>query len=269
MNFLAIDIGNSHTLMVLFRHRQVAGEWRMASSRGYQQKILLAHIDLFCSETATDLSAIAGIGISSVVPDLTRAFVRALRRRTNTVPVLISGTLPLPVFIRYEHPERLGADRICGIVGAREKFGRGPLIIVDFGTATTYDVISGGGIYLGGAIAPGMGTVAEALSLKTAALGIPPLEFPPHAIGRNTTQCLQSGILFGAVDAFEGMIRRLRSAVGKRARVIATGGFAGLIASQTKLIDAVEPFLVPEGILSIHRNATKHLHRRTQRRRKR
>jgi type III pantothenate kinase len=267
MNFLAIDIGNSHTVMVLFVDNRFAAEWRLASSRSLRTKELLAHIDLFCRETALHPPAIDGVGISSVVPALTHRFIRALRRRTDAEPMIISGELPLPVRMRYENPGRLGADRICGIVGARQKFRHGPLIIADFGTATTYDVVSASGIYLGGAIAPGVGTAAEALSLTTALLTVPPLDFPPRVIGQNTTHCLQSGILFGAVDAFEGMARRLRAVVGRRARVIATGGFAELIASRTVMIDAMEPFLVPEGILAIHQIVTKASRHTAKRRR--
>ena len=252
MIFLAIDIGNSNTVMVLFRNSEILGEWRFASSPSLRTTELREHLGLFLRETRIPANAIGGTGISSVVPPLTRTFIRTLRGMTKLEPMVISGKLPVPVRLRYDDPGRLGADRICGIVAAREKAGRRAVIVADFGTATTYDVLSAGGLYLGGAIAPGVGISAEALSLRTAALPIPALEFPRSPIGRNTLDCLKSGILFGAVDAFEGMIRRLRETAGASAPVIATGGFAGLIASQSKLVSAVEPYLVPEGIRAIY-----------------
>src|ERR1051326_1221501 len=148
--------------------------------------------------------------------------------------------------IRYDNPAALGADRLCNAVAGYEKSG-GAVIIADFGTATTYDVVSKKGEYLGGIIAPGVETSAASLFHRAAKLPPVQLQFPKQLIGTNTVACLQSGIMFGARDSVDGMIRRLKREIGRNSRVIATGGFAGLMAERSTMIDSVEPELVLEG----------------------
>ncbi len=153
--------------------------------------------------------------------------------------------------IRYENPKDVGADRIVAALAAFDKYG-GPLIIIDFGTATTYDAISREGDYLGGAISPGIQISVEALFQRAARLQRVELKAPASAIGRNTVESMQAGIIFGFVAQVEGMVTRLRKELGADARVIATGGLAGLIASETRVIEQVEDRLMLEGLRLIY-----------------
>jgi type III pantothenate kinase len=153
----------------------------------------------------------------------------------------------LGIRILYRDPSAVGADRLCNAVAGFVKYG-GPLIIIDFGTATTYDVVSGEGDYLGGVITLGLESTAEELHRRAAKLPRIELRFPPLAIGDDTASSMQAGVLFGAVDATEGIVKRIRAELGKPARVIATGGLAKTIATHTPVIEAVEPSLVLDGI---------------------
>ncbi|MGB9592418.1 MAG: type III pantothenate kinase, partial [Candidatus Kryptoniota bacterium] len=169
----------------------------------------------------------------------------------NCEPMVVSASLDLGIKIDYEDPHAVGSDRICNAVAGFEKFG-GPLIIIDFGTATTFDVISVDGTYLGGAIAPGLETAAQDLQRRAAKLPKIELKFPANIIGKNTVASMQSGIMFGAVESMEGIVRRIKNEIGESAKVVATGGYAGILASASRIINAVEPSLVLEGVRIIY-----------------
>ena len=153
--------------------------------------------------------------------------------------------------IHYRDPKEVGADRIVAAMAAFKKYG-GPLIIIDFGTGTTYDVVSAEGDYLGGAIAPGMGISVDALYERAARLQRVELKAPPNVIGRTTAESMQAGIIFGFTAQVEGMVARIRTELGQDARVIATGGFSGLIAAQTTVIELVDDRLMLEGLRLIY-----------------
>ena len=210
---------------------------------------------LFLREAEIQTKDIDGVGISSVVPNLTDIFASMARKYFRAEPLLVDSSLDLGFKIHYDDPTSVGADRLCNAVAGYAKYG-GPLIIIDFGTATTYDVIAGNGDYLGGVIAPGIETSAMDLHRRAAKLPKIELHFPSKMIGTDTVGSMQAGILYGALDAMEGTLNRLQSELkkreGKKAKVIATGGFSQLMTKKSKLIEAWEPSLVLDGVRMIY-----------------
>lgn len=246
MNLLAIDIGNTHTVLGIFKRKKLVDEWRMESSARLTEARLWTHVSLFCAEAGVSSRNFDGIVIASVVPRLTELLTVMSKKRFGKNPLLISGNSDVGLNICYDDPTALGADRICSVVAAYRKYGA-PAIVIDCGTATTYDIISKRGEYLGGVIAAGVETSAMSLFRRTARLPSIALQFPDHLIGTNTIACLQSGIMYGALDAVDGMIRRLRREIGGNAHVIATGGYAQLVGPRSRFIDHIDLDLVLEG----------------------
>lgn len=244
---LAIDIGNTHTVLGVYRGEQLIASWRMASLTHRTGDENWLTLKSFCADAGINPKEVRQVGISSVVPDLTFVFEHLARKHLGVEPVTISGALDFGVAIRYKDPSAVGADRLCNAVAGYEKYG-GPLIIIDFGTATTYDVVAKNGDYLGGVITLGLESTAAELHRRAAKLPRIELRFPPSAIGNDTASSMQSGVLFGNIDAIEGMVKRIRAELDAPARVIATGGLARTIAARTTVIEAVEPSLVLDGI---------------------
>ncbi len=244
---LAIDIGNTHTVIGIYRKDKLVADWRMASlthRTGDENWLTLKN---FCADAGIDTAAVKAVGISSVVPDLTFVFEHLARKHFGVEPVTISGALNFGIRIHYKDPSAVGADRLCDAVAGFEKYG-GPLIIIDFGTATTYDVVSKEGDYLGGVITLGLESTAAELHRRAAKLPRIELRFPPTAIGYDTASSMQAGVLFGTVDAVEGIVKRIRAELGAPARVIATGGLAKFVSAHTAVIEADEPSMVLDGI---------------------
>lgn len=252
---LAIDIGNTHTVFGVYRSSKLIVDWRVTSMLQRTEDEVGTQVGLFLKEAKIPLKQIQGVGISSVVPNLTDIFALMAKKYFNVDPLIISSSLDLGIKIQYDDPNSVGADRICNAVAGFAFFG-GPLIIIDFGTATTYDVVSGTGDYLGGVIAPGIETSAVDLHRRAAKLPKIELHFPKSIIGKDTVSSMQSGILYGAVDALEGLVERIQAEIknreGKKALVVATGGFSGLMASQSELINECVPSLVLDGVRLIH-----------------
>ena len=244
---LALDAGNTHTVVGVFDGDRLVADWRMASAAQRTADESWLTVKSFCLGAGIQTSSIQGVGISSVVPDLTAVFDRMTRTYLSVEPVIIHAGLDLGITVRYHDPSAVGADRLCNAVAGFRRYG-GPLIVVDFGTATTYDVISAAGEYLGGVIALGLESSAAELNRRAAKLPRIDLRFPASVIGRDTVSSMQAGVMYGTVDAVEGTIRRIRNELGTPARVIATGGLSPIIAAQTTVIEAVEPTLVLEGI---------------------
>jgi type III pantothenate kinase len=205
----------------------------------------------FCEEHSIGAKKLDGMVIASVVPVLTEAYTRMSEKYLHIKPLIVSSKLDLGITIHYEDPTTLGADRICTTIAAHKKYG-GPAIVVDFGTATTYDVISKQGDFLGGVIAPGVETAAGELFRRTTQLPKVDLQFPANVLGNSTKACIQSGVLFGAVEGTDGLVRRIKRVAGKHAIVIATGGYAKLIAEMSHEIKYVQPSLVLEGARLIY-----------------
>ena len=253
---LAIDIGNTHTVLGAFRGEKLLGEGRITSSvkRGVDE--LWPHVQLFCQESRIDFKKIKGVSISSVVPQLTELFMTMTQKYFHVEPIVISGDMPdIGITVQYDTPKLLGADRLCNVVAAFDKFG-GPAIVIDLGTATTYDVVTKKGEYIGGVIAAGVETAAAGLSRRTARLPNVVLQFPRALIGTTTIECIQSGIMYGAIDAMEGMIRRLKAVIGRKSIVVATGGFSQLVAGRSALVTHIEPSLVLQGARLIYQRTT-------------
>jgi len=248
---LAVDIGNTHTIIGIFSANQLTASWRMASSAHRTADESWLVIKSFCADAGIPTSSITGVGISSVVPDLTDIFITIAQKYLRAEPICVSAALDLGIKVLYKDPSTVGADRLCNAMAGFKKYG-GPLIIIDFGTATTYDVVSKDGDYLGGIIALGLEAGAAELHRRAAKLPKIDLHFPKEVIGRETDSSMQSGIMFGAVDAVEGMVRRIRKELGTEAKVIATGGLSTVMAKHTKVIEACEPSLVLEGIRLVY-----------------
>jgi type III pantothenate kinase len=244
---LAIDIGNTHTVFGIFEKHKLLGDWRVTSFVSRTEDELGALVRTFCEGAGISLKKITAVGISSVVPNLTDIAISMSRKYFKMEPVVVSSALPLGLKILYEDPHAVGADRICNAVAGHAKY-KGPLVIVDFGTATTFDVVSEKGDYLGGIISAGIETSAGELHRRAAKLPKIDLHFPPKIIGTNTVNSMQAGILYGALDAMESMIRRISKELDDYPTVIATGGFSTLMTKQSKLINKCEPTLVLDGI---------------------
>jgi type III pantothenate kinase len=251
---LAIDVGNTHTVLGVFKNDSLLDEWRMASAPARAEKELWVHVRTFLKSIGSPPKEIRGVVISSVVPRLTGSWRSVARKRLKKEPVVVSGDMDAGIKVLYADPSKLGPDRLCHAVAAYAKFG-GPVIVVDFGTATTYDVISAKGEYLGGLIAPGIETSARTLHRRTGMLPAVELQFPESVIATNTAAAMQSGILYGAVDAAEGIVRRIMQEVGGNPKVIATGGYAGLVSGKSEMFRTIEPSLVLDGARLIYERA--------------
>jgi len=248
---LAIDVGNTHTVIGVYRGEDLVADWRISSILQQTDDEAGARVKLLLGEAGLGPKDITQIGISSVVPNLTDIFAAAARRWFSIDPVIIDSSLDLGMAIHYRNPRSVGADRLCNAIAGFAKYG-GPLIIIDFGTATTYDVVASDGAYLGGVIAPGVETAAADLHRRAAKLPKIELRLPQEIIGRDTETSMQVGVLYGAIDSMQAMIGRIQKALAatepQTPRIIATGGFSTFISQHTSLIDHCEPSLVLEGI---------------------
>ncbi len=251
---LAIDIGNSHIVFGIFEKEKLVGEFRAATQlhkTSDEYGVLLKSLLLDKNVTPTQIS---GAIIASVVPALTEVFEALIQICFTVTPIIVTHQLQTGIAIRYDRPEQVGADRIVNAAAAFHLFGsKGqPLIIVDFGTATTFDVVSDQGDYLGGAIAPGLVVSAEALSSRTAKLPRVELIAPKNVIGRETSESIRSGLVFGHVGLVNEIISRAALELNKTPYVVATGGLSGLIAPLCKVISIVRPTLTLEGLMIIY-----------------
>lgn len=189
--------------------------------------------------------------IASSVPPMVSVFEELCQRYFGVTPLVVGSGIKTGVRIAMDNPREVGADRVVNAAAGHRLYG-GPLIVIDLGTATTFDAVSKDGDYLGGAIAPGIGISAEALFERAAKLPRVELARPKKAIGRNTVAAMQSGLIFGYVGLIEGIVARMRKELGGEARVIATGGLAGVIAKETDVVDALEPDLTLLGLRLIY-----------------
>ncbi len=249
--FLAIDIGNTNITLGLYQGDRLGPRWRLATGHGRMPDEYGTLLMGLFKNSKIDPAGIRAIAMASVVPPLTGTFAEACRRYLQAEPFIIDGNSKTGVHIRYEDPAQVGADRVVDAAAAYRLYG-GPACIIDLGTATTFDAISREGEYLGGAISPGIGIAADALFQRAAKLPKVDIQRPPAAIGRNTSQSLQSGLLFGYVGLVEGMVARFRAELGSDTKVIATGGLAEVIARETKSISIVAPWLTLDGLRIIY-----------------
>lgn len=248
---LAVDVGNTHiTMGIYYKEKQICN-WRISTNRrktADEYGILLRQ--LFANQHQ-NLDTIDAVALSSVVPPLTASLVEMALDCFGINPLVIGPGVKTGMPIRFDNPKEVGADRIVNGVAAFHKYG-GPVIVVDLGTATTFDVISAKGEYLGGAIAPGVGISTDALFSYAAKLPRVELIKPPRVIGKNTVACMQSGIMYGLLGQVEGIVARIKKELQSQVTVIATGGFASLFEAEQGVVDYVDPFLTLEGLRLIH-----------------
>jgi type III pantothenate kinase len=248
---LAIDVGNTGVGLGVFNKNELKVTWRMATSISRTPDEYAALLFPLLHEAGLKSSEITDVCICSVVPPLVGTLEELFERHFGVKPMVVSTGTKTGVKIRMDNPREVGADRIVHSAAAYHLYG-GPLIIVDMGTATTFDTMTKNGEYTGGAIAPGIQTGAEALFSRTAMLPRVNLMRPTKAIGSNTIAAMQSGIVFGYVSLIEGMISRIQKELPEKAKVVLTGGFTDIIARETKLIDIVNPNLIFLGLRLIY-----------------
>ena len=250
---LAIDVGNTNIVLGVFDVGRLAESWRLATFRertADEIGILVTHL---FERSRIDLGRVDGIILSSVVPPLTRTMEEMAERFFSRRPLTVDPGSNTGMPVLYTPPSDVGADRVVNAVAAYESFGRRekiPVIVVDFGTATTFDAISGAGEYIGGVICPGIGISADALFQRAARLSRVDVRKPPAVIGGTTVTSMQSGLFYGYVSMVDGIVARMRAelAGGDRAACIATGGMADILASETTAIERVVPDLTLQGL---------------------
>jgi type III pantothenate kinase len=248
---LCIDIGNTNIKLGLFDGEKIRAHWRIATDRArLADEYAMLLLDLFSAQQIK-IGDVSGIALSSVVPALTPEFADLSKRYLKQTPIVVGPGVKTGINIRTDHPAEVGTDLIVNAVAARALYGA-PIIVIAFGTATTFSAVAASGDFVGVAIAPGVGTSAEALFRFAAKLPQVELARPPHAIGKNTIHSMQAGLIFGYAGLVEGLIKRMRAELGGSARVIATGGLAQLIANETTLIEIVEPNLTLLGLRQIY-----------------
>jgi type III pantothenate kinase len=248
---LAIDIGNTNVTFGLYEGDALGPRWRIRTIHEKMPDEYGLLLDQLFRHRGHRPEQVTGVVIASVVPPLTPVFEQACQDYLEQEPLLVDASVETGVRICYDNPQEVGADRVVDAAAVRTLYSV-PACVVDFGTATTFDGLSAEGDYLGGAIAPGVGISAQALFERTAKLPRVELTRPPSAIGRNTVQSIQSGLLFGYVGLVEGMVARFKTELGSETCVIATGGLAEIIARETDVIDVVDPWLTLHGLRIIY-----------------
>ncbi|MGA2481910.1 MAG: type III pantothenate kinase [Candidatus Acidiferrales bacterium] len=244
---LTMDVGNTDTVLGLFREKELVAHWRLTTVHNQtvdEYGILTRNLFTL---SGLDREAMEGIIISSVVPPVNSTLAEMSERYFHLQALFVEPGVKTGMPVHYDNPQEVGADRIVNGVAAFRKYG-GPCIVVDFGTAITFDAISERGEYLGGVIVPGIGISAEALFARAARLPRVEIKDPGKIIGTNTITSMQAGLYYGYLDLVDGVLARLREALGQKAKVIATGGQAALVARGSRLIEHTDEFLTLEGL---------------------
>ena len=239
---LAVDVGNTQTVIGLYDGQVLKEHWRIATERhrtGDELSALLARF--------VEFEELDGVVVSTTVPQLVREYTNFVERYVKAPLLLVGPGTRTGIAIRYDDPREVGPDRIVNALAAREKYGA-PCIVVDFGTSTNFDVVSAAGDYIGGVLAPGIEISMDALFARAARLFKVDFVAPPTVIGKTTATGLQSGFVYGFAGQVDGIVARIREELGVAARVIATGGLAGLVAPHSTTIDEVDPFLTLDGL---------------------
>jgi type III pantothenate kinase len=248
---LALDVGNTNTVVGIFEGKELRVHWRLSTRRdgtgdeyGILIKSLLDLADL-------PLGRISAVIIASVVPPLQSSLEEVAHRYFGIAPLVVGPGIKTGMPILYDSPREVGADRIVNAVAAFEAYG-GPAIVVDFGTATTFDAVSAKGEYIGGIIAPGIGIAAEALFERTAKLPRIDIARPKSVVGKNTVASMQAGLFFGYLGLVEGIVTRIREEMGGNPVVVATGGLSHLILAESQSVHHVDPLLTLKGLRIIY-----------------
>jgi type III pantothenate kinase len=248
---LVVDAGNTNIVVGLFEGERLVASWRLATvgSMTVDELRLELHGLFACDGLARE--DIAGAVLASVVPPLTETLRRGIELFCGRSPLVIRPGVKTGMRLLYDHPEEVGADRIVNSVAAYSRV-RGAVVVVDFGTATTFDCVSASGDYLGGVIAPGLGISAEALFRSAARLPRVEVARPPRVIGKSTVAAMQAGLYFGYAGLVDGILERVVAEMGDAPRVLATGGLSELIAASSRLIEEAVPHLTLDGLRILH-----------------
>jgi type III pantothenate kinase len=248
---LAIDVGNTNIVLGVFDEDRLIHSWRLQTLRERTSDELGLLVDGLFAHRGLDPMRVTGVIVGSVVPPLTGAIVAMVERYVHCDPIMVDPAKNAGMPILYETPSEVGADRIVNAIAAYEQFGRAagrPLIVCDFGTATTLDAVTAKGEYLGGAICPGVTISADALFQRAARLPRVDVHKPPTVIGRTTVGAMQSGLFYGYVGMVEGLMRRMDAELGGRSIGIATGGLAAVMAPEIPAIEQVDIDLTLRGL---------------------
>lgn len=247
----AIDIGNTNIVFGLYQQKKRLYDWRIHTNHQATSDEYAVIIRNLFMHANISFDAITGCVISSVVPPLTETIRHFSKKYFSIEPVVLGPGIKTGLNILYDNPREVGADRIANAIAAIDQLGT-PVIVVDFGTATTFDLIDEKGNYCGGSIFPGIQVSADSLLKKAAKLPRVEIVKPEHLIGRNPVQSIQSGLYFGYASLIDGMIVRMKALLTETPKVMATGGLAELICGETKMIDYINPYLTLEGLRLIY-----------------
>ena len=259
---LAIDVGNTHVKFGVHEDARLVDSWRATTDRERTPDEWAVHLDRFLALGNLRLERMNGCIISSVVPVLTDSLRYMTQKYLNVEPLIVSANIPLGIPIAYPRPSEIGADRLVNSVAASVEYGA-PVIVIDFGTATTFDIVNTEGAYIGGIIAPGLETALDALSQRAAKLFHIDLEFPPNVIGQSTHHAMQSGVMWGYVSLIEGLAARVQQELGQSCPIIATGGLADRLAPQTNIFTEVDHDITVKGLRLIWERNQKKKERKT------
>lgn len=246
------DAGNTNIVLGVYDGDELKYHWRIETNRNRTEDEFGMTIKSLFDNSGLTFSDISGIIISSVVPPIMFALERMCQKYFHLKPLVVGPELDTGLQIKYENPRELGADRIVNAVAAIHEYGS-PLVIVDFGTATTYCFVNEQSQYMGGAIAPGIGISTEALYSRASKLPRIEIARPKGVIGQSTIAAMQAGVVYGYVGQVDGIVKRMIDQSGEKPTVIATGGLAGLIAKESMVIDVVDPFLTLKGLQLIYK----------------
>jgi type III pantothenate kinase len=248
---LVVDVGNTAITLGVYEGDKLRATWNLATGLHRMVDEYASQLLFLMDHEGIKPADLQGIALCTVVPPLSRVFKEMFRRYFKLTPLVVAAGTRTGIKIRMDNPREVGADRVVNAVAAHHLYG-GPVIVCDFGTATTFDTVSADGEYIGGAIAPGLLTSAEALYNRAASLPRVDLERPKRAIGTNTVDAMRSGIIFGYVGLVEGIVRRIQDELDSPARVIATGGYGATVAGETAMIDEVNQDLTLIGLKLIY-----------------
>ena len=244
---LAVDVGNTQTIFGVFEGDRLVEHWRVATEAERTADELATLVVRLLDLRDLGLEDVSGVCLSSTVPPLVRSYQELVERYVEAPLLVVGPGVKTGLPILYDNPHEVGPDRIANAVAARERYGT-PCIVVDFGTSTNFDAVSRAGEYVGGVLAPGIEISMDALFARAARLVKVDFAPPPSVIGKTTVAGLQSGLVYGFAGQVDGIVGRIRGELGQDARVIATGGLAGLIAPYSETIELVDPLLTLDGL---------------------
>ena len=249
--FLAVDIGNSNTVIGLYHHGKLEESWRVGSYSQRTEDECAIMLNNLLASSGIGMNEVKAMAIASTVPPLVNAWQHLCEKYLHFSPLIISAKCMNLLPVLLDNPQEVGADRLVNVYAGLKKYGS-PLIVVDMGTATTFDCVSARGEYIGGAIAPGIAISSDALFSRTAKLPRVEFKVPKRVLGHNTISALQSGIVYGFAGQIDGLVKRLKAEMDPGVRVIATGGLACLVAPVTETIEEVDTMLTLDGLWYIY-----------------